>query len=419
LSEQNSGNGWDAKRVWPVALWVVLLAGICVAWSPRYWAVSVAITGISIVAVSWLVFSGIELWQGGAGGFRLPWQTALVAPIGCWGFLQMAGKTTVVPQLTLYSSLVWGMGAVVFIVAAQMVRGRGGRGLFLQLLLWSLTALAVAAMLQFYSNPSMVFGVFEGPETVFGTYISRNQFAAMMELAAPIALWSMLERNAFLGGLCYVMIAAATITAGSRAGFILSCAELAIFLAIVMISRRREAKTLVLVFAGLALVVTAAASIAGTDELRRRFEDSDPYVVRRELVKSTSKLIAERPGFGHGMGTWSAIYPHVATFDVALIANEAHNDWAQWAAEGGIPFFVLMAALVLSMVMPAVRSIWGLGLLSVMAHSYVDFPLREPALSFLWFALAGALCGTRERKSGRESSGVRAVPVEEQLRAGE
>jgi hypothetical protein len=32
-----------------------------------------------------------------------------------------------------------------------------------------------------------------------------------------------------------------------------------------------------------------------------------------------------------------------------------------------------------------------LGVLSVMVHSWVDYPLQDPAIAFLWFAMAGAL----------------------------
>jgi hypothetical protein len=91
------------------------------------------------------------------------------------------------------------------------------------------------------------------------------------------------------------------------------------------------------------------------------------------------------------MGTWRAVYPRAATFDSGLLANEAHNDWAQWTSDGGIPFFLLLAALVIWIAKPAAQSVWGLGLLVVMLHSCVDYPLREPALAFLWFALAGAV----------------------------
>jgi O-antigen ligase len=382
-------SGSSLERVfWPVALWIALLSGVCVAWSPRYWAVSVALTAVASVAAGWSLFRAVTRgFQ--PGGMRLPWQSAVVALIAIWGFAQIWLKITVAPQLTLYSGIVWAMSAVAFVLGAEILGNRAARTLFLELMMWSLTVLAVIAMVQFFDHAD-VFGLFEAPDSVMGTFISRNQFAALMEMAAPIAFWYMLERSFWMGGFCCVMIVAATITAASRAGFFLMCVELAVFIVIVMIQRRRQAKAIVLTFAGLALLVAMAAAIAGTDELQRRFADSDPYVVRRELLASTKKLIAERPWAGHGMGTWSAIYPHVATFDAALLANEAHNDWAQWAAEGGIVFDVLMAVLVLSIAVPAVRSIWGIGLLSVMAHSYVDFPIREPILSFMWFALAGA-----------------------------
>ncbi len=375
-------DGQRSSRVWAAGLWAVVLAGILVAWSPRYWAVSVAITSLSIIMVCRLIR---------ARDIKLPPQTALVALIGVWGFLQIAFHTTLLPQLTLDSSIVWALGAGAFVLGSQILRERAPRHLFLELLLWSLTVLAVIAMLQLYGTPGRVFGIFPAREGVTGTLLSRNQFGALMELAAPTALWYMLDRNSAAGGLCYAMILAATITAGSRAGVILVCLEPVVFLIVVLFSRRREAKTLLSIFAGLALLVAAATVIAGTDQIRARFQEKNPYELRGELFDSTLKLIAERPWSGYGMGTWRAVYPRAATFDVALLANEAHNDWAQWTAEGGIPFLLLMVALVLWIAKPAVQSIWGLGVLSVMVHSYVDYPIREPALSFLWFVLAGAV----------------------------
>jgi O-antigen ligase len=368
--------------LWAAGLWAALLSGILVAWSPRYWAVSVAITSLSIITVCWLIR---------ARNITFPQQTALVALIGAWGFLQMAFHTTLLPQLTLDSSIVWALGAGAFVLGAQMLRERASRHLFLELLLWSLTALGVIAMLQLYGTPGRVFGIFPAIGGVTGTLLSKNQFAALMELAAPISLWYMLDRNPLPGGLCYAMILAATFTAASRAGVILVCAELLVFLGVVLFTRRREAKAFLPIFAGLVMVVAMASIIAGTDQIMARFEDRNPYEVRRQLVDSTLKLIAERPWFGYGMGTWRAVYPRAATFDIALLANEAHNDWAQWTSDGGIPFLLLMAALVVWIAKPAIQSIWGLGVLSVMVHSYVDYPIREPALSFLWFALAGAV----------------------------
>jgi O-antigen ligase len=391
--------------LWAVGLWAGLLAGIVVAWSPRYWAVSVAIASISIVAVCRLaagLFNNERLFDvretESRNRVRI-WQTALVALIGAWGLLQIAFRTTVLPQSTLDSASVWGLSAGAFFLGSWLLRDRDSRKVFLKLMLWSLTALAVIAMLQFYSTPLRVFGIFPAGETVVGTFLSANQFAALMELAAPMALWYTLGRNPMTGILCYAMILAATITAASRAGVILLCAELMVFLGIVLIAQRREARAIVSIFAGLAVLAAVVSIIAGTDKMRARFADRNPYEVRRELFTSTLKLIAERPWFGSGMGTWRAVYPHVATFDMALLANEAHNDWAQWTSDGGIPFLLLMGALAIGLARSAIRSIWGLGTLSVMLHAWVDYPLREPALSFLWFALAGAVSQFEARNS--------------------
>ena len=96
-------------------------------------------------------------------------------------------------------------------------------------------------------------------------------------------------------------------------------------------------------------------------------------------------MVPLHPWFGSGMGTWPVLFPRFATFDSNVYVNEAHNDWAQWTAEGGIPFTLLLAALAFSLVRPAFRSVWGLGVIGVLSHSFVDYPLREPALMFLFF----------------------------------
>jgi len=384
---------YENSRWWAAGLWMVLLAGIVVAWSPRYWPASVAITGISILTICWIAFSLLVRLRD-FESLSQPWsvQTVLVALIGAWGFLQMTFRTTLLPALTFDRSIILALSACAFVVGSHILRGRAPRELFLELLLWSATLLAFIAMVQFYSTPTRAFGIFPAEASVTGTFLSHNRFAALMELAAPIALWHMLERNAVTGGFCCAMILAATITSASRAGVILLGVELVAFLGFVLLTRRRKAKVIALFFAGLVALVIVASTVAGTDRIRARFEkDRDPFTIRRQLFYSTLKLIEQRPWTGYGMGTWRTVYPQTATFDLNLIANDAHNDWAQWTSDGGIPFLLLMAALVILIAKPAIQSIWGLGLLSIMVHSCVDFPLREPVLSFLWFALAGAV----------------------------
>jgi O-antigen ligase len=340
-----------------LALNVALAAGLAVAWSPRSWRIAVAIASISIATL---------LWALTARTVRLPLQTIPVALMGAWGFAQIFLRTSVVPHLTLRSSVTWAMCAIAFVLGSQIARSRRSRRSFLEAMLWVSTGLGALAMLQAYTSDGRVLWLFPADEGVLGTFYSRNQFAAFMEIGAPIALWQVMREKVALGGVCYAVMFAATLTSASRAGVILVSAELVVFLALMVFQHRMPLKSAASVVAILLVLVAGASAIAGTEQTLNKFQDPNLYGVRQPLVDSTLKMIAQRPWTGSGLGTWRAMYPGFATFDLAEIANEAHNDWLQWAAEGGVLFSLLL-------------------------HAYVDFPLREPALAFLWFAMAGAL----------------------------
>jgi hypothetical protein len=78
--------------------------------------------------------------------------------------------------------------------------------------------------------------------------------------------------------------------------------------------------------------------------------------------------------------------------------NQAHNDWVQWADEGGLPFLILMLAIAAWSVRPAVESVWGVGILCVWIHGLLDYPMQQrPALAAFFFALLGALSSYTNR----------------------
>jgi len=377
-----------------VPLALALLTGILVAWTPRYWREAVPIAAISLVGL---------IWAFTARRVELPRQTILVVLIGIWGFVQLALHETRVPWPTLQRSIEWAMGAVCFILGSQILQGRRNTRPFLNVLLWAMTALALEAMLQRYLTPGRVFGLIPVRDNVVGTLYYKNQFAAMMELAAPLALWTVYNGGVFSGGICFAAMFAATITSESRMGVVLLLAEFLIFLILMVIGRRMPAKSLFAVIAALAVLITAAALVAGTDVIWDRLREPDAYAQRRNYLDSTLKMIPAHPWQGSGLGTWPDEYPGFATSDSDVYVNEAHNDWAQWASEGGFLFFLLIAALTIWLVKPSLQSVWGLGVTSVMIHSLVDYPLRDPALAFLWFTLAGALTRIEARRSRREA----------------
>jgi O-antigen ligase len=238
-----------------------------------------------------------------------------------------------------------------------------------------------------------------------GTLYYKNQFAAMMELAAPIALWKVYEGRIVSGGICYGAMFAATITSASRMGVILLVAEFLVFLVLMVVGRKMPAKSAISVIAVLAVLVVTAALVAGTEAIWNRLREPDAYALRRTLLESTSRMIPDHLWLGSGLGTWPNEYPGFATYDAGVYVNEAHNDWAQWTSEGGIPFALLFGILTIWLAKPSLQSLWGMGLVSVMIHSWVDYPLRDPALAFLWFSFAGALTQFEGRtRSSRGSS---------------
>ena len=54
-------------------------------------------------------------------------------------------------------------------------------------------------------------------------------------------------------------------------------------------------------------------------------------------------------------------YPGFATYDRNVYVNEAHNDWAQWASEGGMPFLPAHRDSGIWLAKPSLQSVWGLG----------------------------------------------------------
>jgi O-antigen ligase len=136
------------------------------------------------------------------------------------------------------------------------------------------------------------------------------------------------------------------------------------------------------------LLAAVFTAIVGWDVLWKRLQQSDPFAGRREILSSSLNMARERPLWGFGLGAWPIAYPRFAVFDDGTFVNQAHDDWMQWATEGGLPMFLLMGSLAVMVFRPAIRSLWGLGILFELAHSAVDYPLQQrPALAAWFFVM--------------------------------
>jgi O-antigen ligase len=378
-------------RAWfaPV-LTALLFVSILLAWAPQRWAVSLLETGAFLLLAVWVAQATLRRE-------RPQWSVVLVplAAAPLWGLLQLAAQQTVYRHPTWNAVLLWGTLLTLFFLALQVFASAAARERFLRATLLFGFAVSVAATLQMFTSPGHVFWIFPAQtgDSPPGPFLSRNQYAAFIELVFPLALVGALKGGR--GTVACVFMASAmyasVVASASRAGFILVSLEAAVFAALAI--RRRlvafpsHGRTL----AWLAVFVALFTLVVGWDLLWNRLGQADPYSGRREMLYASLEMLRERPGMGFGLGTWPTVYPAYARYDDGLFANHAHNDWAEWAAEAGLPFLAFLLWIAAWSTRPALRSLWGLGVVAVFAHGLVDYPFQKPALAGLVFVFLAIL----------------------------
>ncbi len=386
-----------SERTYTVALAVVLTAGILVAWAPGVWAVSVPEAGILLLALIWLCerLRGWGVWRRS----RLLWPLGAIA---LWGPLQLAAGSTVYRFPTWNAALLWAANGLFFWIALQCLGSRPNRRLFLSILLAFGCGLAVLSILQYYTAPAKALWLFRTSGATFGPFVYKNQFAAFLEILTPVAVYRLIANRgrALLHALCAAVMAAAIVASASRVGAVLVFAEIAIVL---LAGYRRgmiRAREFGAVSLGMFGLVAVFVAVAGWEPIWTHFQEPNPARTRVRLLQSTLHMARDRPIAGFGLGNWRGVYPAYALFDDSRLANEAHNDWVQWAAEGGLPFVCLLGGVFAGSVRNAWRSLWGIGTLAVFLHAMVDYPTREPAIGALLFAMLGAIAASANAYSG-------------------
>jgi O-antigen ligase len=197
---------------------------------------------------------------------------------------------------------------------------------------------------------------------------------------------------------------ASVIASASRAGTALATAEIVTVMALMLARDRTSGRTVGGALLQMLALLAIFTAVTGPETVLARLWAADPLAIRRELNISSLHMIAAHPWLGVGLGAWPTVYPSYAIVDVGAFANQAHNDWLQWTAEGGIPFGILLATMFFWSLRPAFRSVWGLGAIAVFLHAAVDYPFSRPALG-AWFFVILAMLAARDPelrdKSGR------------------
>lgn len=372
------------------AVTVLLCFGILSLWVPGRWAVAVYQCGLFGLAAAWAAGYSLRAFP-----LRYCHELVLLAAVVLYGCFQLAAGLTIYAWQTSETVLNWSASWLLFFFVLQFSAVRRLRRRFLTRVLYFALAVCVLSVIQSFTSAGRIFWLFPSGYSglVFGPFVYPNQYAAFIEAVLPLALYyaAVESRNRLLYAAIAGVMAASVVSVASRAGCVLVLLEIMVIPWLAMRRGRVETTRRVQVVGQLLACGLVPTFILGWGALRDRLELLQSYVVRRELLISSFHMFLDRPWFGFGLGAWPVVYPAYALYDDGTFVNQAHNDWAQWAVEGGLPFVALLAAFAGILVRRTCRCVWGLGVIAVFLHCFVDYPMQQrPALMGWFFALAGA-----------------------------
>ncbi len=377
---------------WKALLALLVWATISIA-LPWRWCRSVYEIGLFVLA-------GSIFWRERDDPRRLLNGVLLLAGPALAGVLQLAAGVSVSPLDTLEAVVAWMAVFAAAFVARHTLAHTALRHQFLTATAAAGGLAALVCLVQMPLRGSFILGVgIPDFDVIAGPFQNRNTYASFAELMLPVVIWKAIgsKRSAWFWWGVAALVPASVVATGSRAGSLLILCELGTLLLVQI-----RAKIL-FPLTGVAIAVMAT----GWDTLADRFSHEDWSNHRRQLYTSTIAMIAERPAAGHGLGSFEAAYPRFATFDLDRRVNHAHNDWLEWAAEGGLALPAVIALFLSLAAWHARRHLWSWGIAFVIAHSVVDYPLQRPGMSGWFWALGGtvlAAASSEKRNPKRRSS---------------
>jgi len=356
---------------------IVLCLATLTLWIPGYWPVG-------LFEISVFLLAGISLLMGYLPGRGTYFPLAMLGFIVLWGCFQVAIGSTVQRFATERAIFQWMAWTAVYYVGVSAPEDKEYASALRRGMVWFGFALAVEAILQAYLTPGSVFFLFPSgyQNFVMGPVVYHTHFAAIVESILPMALFRALrqKRESYLFLAASAALLTAVVVSASRGGVLIGLAE--VLAVIVLLHKRRVAfgGRFQFLVGALVVITVAMTLIVGVNTLSERFLAEAMTLGRLQFAISTLHMIGVHPILGWGLGCWPAVYPAFATFDPGVIVNQAHSDWLQWTAEGGLPVGIAMLALAAWSIKPALRSIWGIGVLAVLVHAAFDYPFSRPAV---------------------------------------
>ncbi len=263
--------------------------------------------------------------------------------------------------------------------------------------------------------------------TPFGPFINKNHFAGWMVMVLPIALGGLIATLArarasgrrrmghvAFGATSVLIMTLAVVLTGSRSGMV----SLAVAFGVIGVSLWRGTETRPaagLMNAGLLALGVAALVWGGPGATVARFaESAGAFSGRWHAWHDTTRIIDDFRVFGTGLGTYAETMLVYQTGDRTAMYEQAHNDYLQVVAEGGllvaIPALIALGIIVATILRRLragdedVRARWlrvgaAAGLMGIAVQSVVEFTLQMPGNTATFVVLLAMALQRPYRKS--------------------
>jgi O-antigen ligase len=357
---------------------------------------------------------------------------------------------SIAPQLTATGLALFASFAVLVVGSARLITICGSRGLAHAIAIIGVL-LALTGIIQQPLFTGKIYG-FWTPQMAgnpFGPFVNKNHFAGWMVMALPLTLGLLsggiargtghvtptfrdrvlwlsspaASRLVLLAGAAAVMALSLVLTM-SRSGISATMLALAVTGA-VAVRRQGTSTRRTIVTSYLVLLVVVVTVWVGVDAIVSRFASADwgEFNGRRGAWADAAGIFSRFRLTGTGLNTYGVATLFYQQHDLGWHYAQAHNDYLQLAAEGGLLLLVPAAACLVAFIATVRRRFkedtgtsdyWVrvgavTGLTAIALQETVEFSLQMPGNA----ALFAVLCGVALHKSAGHAG---ATPIPSQSR---
>jgi len=364
---------------------------------------------------------------------------------GSWAPLSIHPQSTAVAVVSLIALSVYLLGLPGLLWPRTLRSLPGVLALFA-------VPLALYGMYTREHNNGLIYGFWQpedgGGGNQFGPFINRNHFGGWMLMTLGLLIGSVFGRvesamhdgghraqrrlawlssssanRLLLTGGVVILGAVAIFWSLSRSSIISLAAAVTMFAWLASRRRRLGTARRSLVVVSLGAALAAGMSWRGPDRVVAWFQDDRNLLGRFDAWRDAWDVIQAFPLFGTGLNTFGDAMLFYQKRNAGFHMAQAHNDYVQLAAEGGLLVVVpaLVAAVLLARAIarnlrtarPESRGYWiragaAIGMVAVAVQEVVEFSLQIPVNTFLFATLAAvALAPVVPHPASGETAGAR------------